>query len=499
MAEATKKKGTLTSIIKDNISSPIFDVKILRDFDIRTKLQAEHALKAAFANARNSKKINNIENLVAQYEKFAYSFINSSTAAVYFGTFNAEQEIIQEEQERDSYHSSVKRQYYQQQKNVMSKKQKTEINQAEAVEDPFDSCPVVSCSNQVSSRSFSILKKGQVYEFSVPAAYISSPHKPYVQENDKQKLENHFEILLKSSQTKDCSTATKKEFHHCQQTAKTNACLRRTEHHFTWIQQCLDLPYEAFDESVIEISRAFKEDKLIQFMKFTLLDFWANTYRPIPIPSNNERTIFVEAFVPIFKYFGNFTKTLAFVWCEKQLNANAVWYMMTDYKKTGLNKKFVDGVGLTYDTLISSLIIESSGYNEKENVEHMLGDTLKNLKNATDCLKHLISEYKAASYTTFKKVKIFSVHIIQDTMTLIQYSVMTPQKWQAIECRSALVPLVWENRDNFVKVFELFSFLLEKLKEQNKVLQLLKREHLGLVEVATGVSVEDVLMHHVED
>ncbi|KAF1806000.1 hypothetical protein V8B55DRAFT_1407258 [Mucor lusitanicus] len=44
----------------------------------------------------------------------------------------------------------------------------------------------------------------------------------------------------------------------------------------------------------------------------------------------------------------------------------------------------------------------------------------KNLKNATDCLKHLISEYKAASYATFKKVKIFSIHIIKDTMTLIQ-------------------------------------------------------------------------------
>lgn len=93
--------------------------------------------------------------------------------------------------------------------------------------------------------------------------------------------------------------------------------------------------------------------------------------------------------MPIFKYFGNFTKTLAFIWCEKQLNASSVWYMMTDYEKTGVNKKFVDGVGLTYDTLASSLIIESSGYDQTENVKHVLGDTLKNLKNATDCLKHL--------------------------------------------------------------------------------------------------------------
>ncbi|KAF1806001.1 hypothetical protein FB192DRAFT_1270841, partial [Mucor lusitanicus] len=71
------------------------------------------------------------------------------------------------------------------------------------------------------------------------------------------------------------------------------------------------------------------------------------------------------------------------------------------------------------------------------------------------------------------------------------------QKWQAIECRSASVPLLWSNHDNYVKVFELFSFLLDKLKEQNEVFQSLKRERLGLVDVSAGYSVQDVLSHHV--
>lgn len=88
---------------------------------------------------------------------------------------------------------------------------------------------------------------------------------------------------------------------------------------------------------------------------------------------------------------------------------------------------------------------------------------------------------------------------LQETMMLIQYSVMTLQKWQAIECRSALVPLVRENRDEYIKVFELFSFLAKKLREQNEVLQLLKKERLGPAEVAIGGFVEHVLMHHVED
>ncbi|KAL9545861.1 hypothetical protein MBANPS3_006945 [Mucor bainieri] len=386
-----------------------------------------------------------------------------------------------------------------------NKKQKTRANhdvdkavQATAVEDPFSSRPVESTSSQVSVKSFSIIKDKKVYEFSVPASYITSPHKPYVQEGDKHKLESHFDMIcLKSGETKDCDASTKEQFDQHQRNANTNACLRRLSPHFTWLQSCLELSYEAFDEQLIDATRNVKHDPLVQFMKFTLLDFWANTHRPVPMPLNNERTVFVEAFVPIFKYFGNFTKTLAFIWCEKQLNAKAVWYMMTDYEKTGVNKKFVDGVGLTYDSLVTSLIIESSGHDATENVKHLLGDTLKNLKNATDCLKHMISEYKASSYATFKKVKIFSVHIIHDTMTLIQYAVMDPQKWQAVECRSAVVPLLWSNRDNYVKVFELFAFLWEQLKKQNEVLQLLKKERLGLVEVTEGASVQDVLMHHV--
>ncbi|KAL9551609.1 hypothetical protein MBANPS3_004186 [Mucor bainieri] len=491
MSEA--RKETLTSLIRKNILNPVLDVQILRDFDIHTKAQAEKTLKTAFSNVRRSKNINNLQQLTDKYEEMAKEFINSSTASIHFASFSAEQDIIQEEQEREAYHSSVKRQYYQQQDNHDAGKS----NQVASLEDPFNSRSIESTSNQAPPTSFSVTKDKKIYEFSVPASHISSPHKPYVQESDKQKLESHFEICLKSCQTNGCATSTKDEYDENQQNAITNACLRQTPSHFAWIRACLDYSHDDFDDKLMDLSRSHKGDGFIQFMKFTLLDFWANTHRPIPIPINNERTVFVEAFVPIFKYFGNFTKTLAFIWCEKQLNASSVWYMMTDYEKTGVNKKFVDGVGLTYDTLVSSLIIESSGYDQTENVKHVLGDTLKNLKNATDCLKHLISEYKAASHTTFKKVKIFSIHIINDTMTLIQYSVLTPQKWQAIECRSASVPLLWSNRENYVKVFELFSFLLGKLKEQNEVFQSLKRERLGLVDVAAGGSVQDVLSHHV--
>lgn len=139
---------------------------------------------------------------------------------------------------------------------------------------------------QAPPTSFSVIKDKKIYKFSVPASHIASPHKPYVQESDKQKLESHFEICLKSCQTNGCTTSTKDEYDENQQNAITNACLRQTPSHFAWIRACLDYSHDDFDDKLMDLSRSHKGDGFIQFMKFTLLDFWANTHRPIPIPIN---------------------------------------------------------------------------------------------------------------------------------------------------------------------------------------------------------------------
>ncbi|KAI8878561.1 hypothetical protein K501DRAFT_277391 [Backusella circina FSU 941] len=50
------------------------------------------------------------------------------------------------------------------------------------------------------------------------------------------------------------------------------------------------------------------------FMKFALIDSAINYERITPTPVNDERTIFAENIVPLFKYFGNITKTISFRW-----------------------------------------------------------------------------------------------------------------------------------------------------------------------------------------
>jgi hypothetical protein len=120
-----------------------------------------------------------------------------------------------------------------------------------------------------------------------------------------------------------------------------------------------------------------------------------------------------------------------------------VWIAKSDYKKGGVSRKLLNGIGVIIQEDISWLLIESSGYFKDQNYTHTIEDTIKNLKNATDSLKYIMSKYKDASLETFKLVKVFSIQIIQTKMTLICYQLATSQKLKAYECCSADMSLDW--------------------------------------------------------
>ncbi|KAL7324342.1 hypothetical protein PS15p_209551 [Mucor circinelloides] len=129
------------------------------------------------------------------------------------------------------------------------------------------------------------------------------------------------------------------------------------------------------------------------------------------------------------------------------------------------------------------LLMESSGFENNNIISHSLNDILKNIKNGHDNLKYLFSRYRDASFDTIKKVNVFSCQIIQNKVTLIKYSVKSPRAWKVVECRSASVPLIIENSLDYIKVFELFAFILEDIRNQQTVLKQLKLEALNLVPV----------------
>ncbi|KAI9031879.1 hypothetical protein CLU79DRAFT_694050 [Phycomyces nitens] len=233
----------------------------------------------------------------------------------------------------------------------------------------------------------------------------------------------------------------------------------------------------------------------LNFIKFTMVDFLLNSMQAKTYSQNDERTAYCEIFIPIFKAFGNTTKKLKYVWCEKKAkDSDYLWLVSNNFAKDKGTIKLLDGIGRMVDKELNYLLIESSGLNNTNILSHTLNDTLKNMKSGSDNLKSFVSNYKKASFNTMKKTRVYTCHIIQNKMTLVRYRIKSASQWQVVECRSASIPLSFSGIVHYTKVFELFAFLLNDINEQDKVFRQLDMESLGLIQVPQEETVGHLLM-----
>lgn len=187
-----------------------------------------------------------------------------------------------------------------------------------------------------------------------------------------------------------------------------------------------------------------------KFVKFVLIDFIINTMRITPFPTNEERTLYVEHIVQLFKYFSNISGLLSFSWCErKDKDAATSIFFLTQEKST---TTLLDGIGRN-KKCFPCIVIESSGFNITANIDHTLEDSIKNIKSATDALKCIMCKYPNSSFNTFKKVNVYSIQVIQTTITLMKYSLKDKNSFKAVECCSVSLPASFEDRLYMLAVY----------------------------------------------
>lgn len=341
-----------------------------------------------------------------------------------------------------------------------------------------------------------VVKEKNIYKYQAPAQNIISPHKPIIQASDLGVLKNYFDICIGTNQDK-ATEETKQEFMVCMNEQNLHKSLKevpdeiydkllvilQTQDRLKMKKAIIDLPAE---------SSAFTE-----FAQYALLDFTLNLLKPRSFNGkSDERSIFCEVYIPIFKAFGNCLSVLNYTWCEKKAkDADYVWFVSNDFSKEKKNNlKLLDGVGTLAKIDSTYLVMESSGFSNDKVVSHSLNDTLKNIKNGHDNLKYLFSQYRNASFDTIKKVNIFSCQIIENKITLTKYAVKSRSTWKVVECRSASVPLNIENSLDYMRVFELFAFMLGDIQKQQSVFKQLKLENLGLVPVPEHETVARCLL-----
>ncbi|CAO3589320.1 unnamed protein product [Absidia cylindrospora] len=175
-----------------------------------------------------------------------------------------------------------------------------------------------------------------------------------------------------------------------------------------------------------------------------------------------------------------------FTWCEKGLVSNRLLSLCLPQKSS--IRTLLDGIGVCLKYGTESLLIESSG---EDNVEHSEEDTVKQIANTTNCLKMEMKRYQHASYDTFRRRQVFGLQIIDDRMTLTTTFIINKERYGFIELRSARIPISYDQRVHFRKVFELLLKLKAGLMEQQQVTEQLEAESTGGVDV--DLTVEDAL------
>ncbi|CEG69279.1 hypothetical protein RMATCC62417_05379 [Rhizopus microsporus] len=292
-------------------------------------------------------------------------------------------------------------------------------------------------------------------------------------------LSKWFDICLSTNVTY-ASPELLEHFRKIKVQHRKNVYLDSIEGAHDFFDQCISIEKKRFVDKV-SLLHCHSSD-FNRFIKYSMIDFGINMLRISPMPTNDERTMFVEVVVQLWKYFGNLTGLLSFKWCEKKDKRAASVIFFAKQKKE--STRLLDGIGYN-DKNEANMIIESSGLNIVANLDHTLQDSLKNIKSTTDALMNVMCRYSNASVTTLKKVHVYSVQTIQNTMTAIQYSLKDRKRWRAFECGSILLPMVYEERKQLIQLYEL------DLLEQRKVFERLEDEHLGYFDVDANDLISD--------
>ncbi|KAF1796090.1 hypothetical protein FB192DRAFT_1425403 [Mucor lusitanicus] len=170
--------------------------------------------------------------------------------------------------------------------------------------------------------------------------------------------------------------------------------------------------------------------------------------------SNHERTHFVENIIPSLLALGKTLDFIEFKWCESEFVSSKILQQKEcDYDLRAAPSKYIDALGtLTTHNNMELIIVEASSGQLKENTAHSIEDTLKILECGISSLRKEAAHYNDASLSTFKKLKVYGVHVIKSQVTLSEISLYDETHWTCIELRNAKLPAAWNDRFRMFRV-----------------------------------------------
>lgn len=208
--------------------------------------------------------------------------------------------------------------------------------------------------------------------------------------------------------------------------------------------------------------------------------------------SNSERTFWVDRVVPLFQIFGDQTGLLNYQWCEVFSRKHAENTMNIKNCTSG-KARFVDGMG---DDVYNEerVVMESSSGAIKENIRHTVDDTVKQVHSTIAILNSDIRHHMNAISHTMTKTSAFGIHLVRTTMTLSATRLNNDCKSYSHEqIQSCEIPTSYEQRTKWLRTFDLMAKLMELLRNQKAVSDLLEVEQDGAVKIGENDTIRAML------
>ncbi|KAI8150122.1 hypothetical protein BJV82DRAFT_10419 [Fennellomyces sp. T-0311] len=333
------------------------------------------------------------------------------------------------------------------------------------------------------------------YIINTPSRSKGSPHRPKFTKSHVESLQNY--VIFATNALVTAENPIKAIYESNQEQEKGYRSLK-TLGLYNETKDILEhIPFDNFPAFLWGRQSQATGKKAIIFtriVKYALTSFHLLCSSEQSVSTNHERTFFVEYCIPGLLALSKTTNFLRFHWCEFELQAmKDVFMFENDFNMLKAPRRYLDALGKMHSlSSMESVLVEASSGGLQEDVVHTIEDSIKSIECATASLQTQAMRYKRASISTFKKLQVFSIHIIKNKMTLSTTMLNDPFTWSRIDLRSATIPTDWDDRICLMQYFELLAALMDGLEQDKIIEDRLKRENIHIDEYE-GQSIEEYL------
>lgn len=181
-----------------------------------------------------------------------------------------------------------------------------------------------------SKEYITIVKGNSIFKLQTPSKNVPSPNKPVLQRDDIEQLDEVVDLCVDLDSKKKCPKELLELSNSLVNSQKRYEALKKLNI-FNYIVDLLKIEnWNEFEAAANNITLNNDGDHIMaDFSKKLLSEFALNTARPSPYNKNDERSIYCEVFIPMFKYFSIFTQKIAFSWSERQCPIQTLFGSLT--------------------------------------------------------------------------------------------------------------------------------------------------------------------------